>query len=201
MQNYLIFPRFLDQHPMVQIRVCTVCTEDKFALDPFPMKSGLGRYTIPHQGFARLPLWNTTQSLEYHRMNFEVFYSPSTPAFLYILSRAATGTKRRHKLLPPRTDRARSPWRVGAAVPGERLRTASTTNLTMETYVQPTDESPRTTQRTPRKKRTTSKKLVPRKIKTSWAICVIESMFVNLYLVWLWEHVSFESVCMMDTFC
>ena len=26
----------LDQHPMVQIRVCIVCTRDEFALDPLP---------------------------------------------------------------------------------------------------------------------------------------------------------------------
>jgi hypothetical protein len=26
----------MDQHPMVHTRVCIVCTEDEFALDPFP---------------------------------------------------------------------------------------------------------------------------------------------------------------------
>ena len=31
MQSYPISPRLLDQHPMVQIRVCT---GDEFALDP-----------------------------------------------------------------------------------------------------------------------------------------------------------------------
>jgi len=35
-QNYPISPRPLDQHPVVQIRVYTVCTEDEFALDPLP---------------------------------------------------------------------------------------------------------------------------------------------------------------------
>ena len=39
MQNYSISPRPLDQHPVVQIRVCTVCTGDEFALDPLPQAS------------------------------------------------------------------------------------------------------------------------------------------------------------------
>ena len=39
MQNYSISPRPLDQHPVVQIRVCIVCTEDEFALDPLPSKN------------------------------------------------------------------------------------------------------------------------------------------------------------------
>ena len=38
MQNYPISPCPLDQHPVVQIRVCTVCTGDEFALDPLPIK-------------------------------------------------------------------------------------------------------------------------------------------------------------------
>ena len=36
MQNYPISLRPLDQHHAVQIRVCTVCTGDEFALDPLP---------------------------------------------------------------------------------------------------------------------------------------------------------------------
>ena len=42
MQNYPIFPRPLDQHPVVQIRVCTVYTGDEFALDPFPISKDKG---------------------------------------------------------------------------------------------------------------------------------------------------------------
>lgn len=51
--------------------------------------------------------------------------------------------------------------------PEMSLVETSSTNLTMETYVQPTDEPSRTTRRTPIKKKTTPKKLIPRKTKTS----------------------------------
>ena len=39
MQNYPISPHPLDQDPVVQIRVCIVCMEDEFALDPLPIKN------------------------------------------------------------------------------------------------------------------------------------------------------------------
>ena len=41
MQNYPISPHPLDQHPVVQIRICTVFTGDEFALDPLPKYNGI----------------------------------------------------------------------------------------------------------------------------------------------------------------
>ena len=48
MQNYSISPRPLDQHPVVQIRVCTVCTGDEFALDPLTHYISLTRHLKIH---------------------------------------------------------------------------------------------------------------------------------------------------------
>jgi len=86
------------------------------------MKIGLRRYTISQRGFTSLPLWNTTQSLECHRMDFRAFYSPSTLAFLYILSQAAVGTEWRHRLLPPQN--GSSDWVVLSLASGSVWRVA-----------------------------------------------------------------------------